>query len=1061
MKKFVALMVSVAMLMSLLIIPSYADSAVTPQKSEDFSGTAINGAAFEGTNGLGTSGLTATRTTASIASNGLGGKTEDDKYLLVNRQEEDDTAATPSYYFSLNFGKTDANNYSAPMTISFSAYAPEDLGTDSFFVQLGLSENASPTNQVYFVTDERAVVNDPEQALGTQRFLVNVGEWNRISITMTPNTRNTKVTVNGKSYNFTKASKDYGTYMRSIRIQLPARAGKKDDFSAYDDFAIYNGDITETYTAPADGLTVTDNAALNGDTVTVTGEYSAENITAKAGHKLGVINGENNKPARLAVWEDGNPVPKYYSVSYEAANPSASPTAEPSASPSASPTTEPSASPSASPTAEPSASPSASPSTESLKENFTDAVIDNDAKTLKGTNGLKAEKVNPIRALGSIANAGLGGKKADDKYLVVTRNSQENDENGYYFDIVRKGDDTTKCTGAVTVSFSIYAPEGLEQKAFGVQMGLCAADATSPIGGGVYFVTSENAVVNNAIKALGDQRFLVNAGEWNRVSITMTPNTSNTKVTVNGESFESTILAKSAQYGEYMKILRFQIPRTDNTAEFTAIDDIEIYDGAVTEAYTAPEGVLSVAEGKTTVVVNDVRNTITIDGDASSSDIVVEEGYSFEIVRKDNKAVKLAVWADNYNPVPKYYTVYYTGDELPLVYEKSEDFTGTVINDKEISGTNGLGALSINPQRAKSEVKGEGLGGKNADDKYFLITRNQEVNDNNGYFAGIILPPDGNNHKVPITVAFSVYVPEITGDSTFFVQMGPQDDKDKAPSPVGQVHFVTNSEKANIDKTKALRDQRFLVNAGEWNRIAISMYPGATRTEVVVNGVRTEIRKISGDTKYGEYLRVLLFQLPRTDNAAEFAAIDDIVIYKGTDNEEYTAPMGALNVTGNAELSGDTITVKGDYTSENISVSEGHKLGVINGESNKPERFAVWADGNPVPKYYDVTYKSEGNIDPPTPPEDYTRTLTYDSEAHSFTAKNNAIGSDGVVIVVTYNMDSNIMENITVNEIKDVNGNYEKTYEIENYDGEKLYKAFWWSSLEEMKPYLQSNSLGV
>ncbi|MGN0149531.1 MAG: hypothetical protein ACI4C7_04690 [Clostridia bacterium] len=851
MKKIVALMVSAAMLLSLLILPSYADSAVTPQKSEDFSGTAINGAAFEGTNGLGTSGLTAMRTTASIASNGLGGKTEDDKYLLVNRQEEDDTAATPSYYFSLNFGKTDANNYSAPMTISFSAYAPEDLGTDSFFVQLGLSEKSSPTNQVYFVTDERAVVNDPEQALGTQRFLVNAGEWNRISITMTPSTRNTKVTVNGKSYNFTKASKDYGTYMRSIRIQLPARAGKKDDFSAYDDFAIYNGDITETYTAPADALTVSGNASLSGGTVTVTGDYSAENISVKTGHKLGVINGENNKPARLAVWEDGNPVPKYYSVSYEAANPSASPTAEPSASPSASPTTEPSASPSASPTAEPSASPSASPttepsaspsasptaepsaspsasptaepsaspsaspSTESLKENFTDAVIDNDAKTLKGTNGLKAEKVNPIRALGSIANAGLGGKKAADKYLVVTRNSQENDENGYYFGIVRKGDDTTKCTGAVTVSFSIYAPEGLGQNAFGVQMGLCAADATSPIGGGVYFVTSENAVVNDSNQALGSQRFLVNAGEWNRVSITMTPNTSNTTVTVNGESFESTILARSAQYGEYMKILRFQIPRTDNTAEFTAIDDIEIYDGAVTEAYTAPEGVLSVAEGKTTVVVNDVRNTITIDGDASSSDIVVEEGYSFEIIRKDNKAVKLAVWADNYNPVPKYYSVSY----------------------------------------------------------------------------------EATNPTVEPTT-----------------------------KPTTEPTMKPTTEPTTKPTTEP------------------TMKPTTEPT-----------------TK------------PTTEPTAE--------------------------------------------------------------PTEKPDQTA--------------------------PPVTHTRTLTYDPEAHSFTAKNNAIGSDGVIIVVTYNKENNSMESIVVNEIKEVNGNYEKTYEIENYNSEKLYKAFWWSSLEEMKPYLQSNSIGV
>ena len=63
--------------------------------------------------------------------------------------------------------------------------------------------------------------------------------------------------------------------------------------------------------------------------------------------------------------------------------------------------------------------------------------------------------------------------------------------------------------------------------------------------------------------------------------------------------------------------------------------------------------------------------------------------------------------------------------------------------------------------------------------------------------------------------------------------------------------------------------------------------------------------------------------------------------------------------------------------------------------------------------------------------------------------------------MVTYNKENNSMESIVVNEIKEVNGNYEKTYEIENYNSEKLYKAFWWSSLEEMKPYLQSNSIGV
>lgn len=611
-KNFLCLIMAAAVSLTMLAIPAYAEgeTGVTPQKSESFSATTISGTTISGDNGLGISKAAQTRVTAAVKNDGLGGKSESDKYLVVNRQQDD--AAT--YFLGLNFALNNANKYTNAMTISFSVYAPENLDSTPFFVQLGLSDTASPTGGgVYFVTDESAVVMDSARPLGVQRFLVNTGEWNRVSITMIPGTANTKVNINGNAYEYTILANNalYGEYLSSIRLQLPSRNGQTNDFVAYDDFYIYDGDVTETYKAPSNALIIPENAEINEDKklITIDGEFSESDFSISDGYTMKVIKNSESKAVKIAVWETGNPVPSYYKIKRKG---------EPD-----------------------------------KKEDFSAITIT--GTEISANNELGVESITHTRAVPQIENMGLGGKPGTDKYMRLTRYSEADAQYGYYQKLVLNNSESNKYTDSVTLSLSIYVPEDLGiDGSFAIQSGLAAADAEKPTGGGVYFVTDKRAVRFDETKTLLNQKFLVNVGEWNRISITMTPNTANTKITVNGRVYECTKLSNDAVYGNYLRIVNLQLPnRTGKTDEYLAYDDIFIYEGDVTEVYTAPANAL-----QTTSDTNFIdSNSIYTINEFNASNFSVSDGNTMVVMNAENNIpAKLAVWTNN-NPVPKYYAI--------------------------------------------------------------------------------------------------------------------------------------------------------------------------------------------------------------------------------------------------------------------------------------------------------------------------------------------------------------------------------------------------------------------
>ena len=322
MKKIMCFMVAFAMIFALLTNSvQAAETGVLPRVSgEDFTGLVIAEAtgatqslALSGTNGLKARNMRVNNAAVSVLSDGLGGKPKTDKYLRVSRNGGDNL----DYYFFLAL-KKGGYHYTTgnPVTVSFSVYAPEDLGDDSFLCQFGpekASDKNSPIGVVYFVTNEGAVV-DGKGVLWDQRFLVTVGEWNRISVTMYPNTKKTDVVVNGKYYTFDviNQSRTYGEYLNTLKVALPTRAGKNNEFLACDDFVIYNGAGMEKYTAPTNALTA-DKALVGEDSVYISGEFDENDFSVPDG-ELCVMNDTSNKPVKLAVWVNNNPIPKYYDI---------------------------------------------------------------------------------------------------------------------------------------------------------------------------------------------------------------------------------------------------------------------------------------------------------------------------------------------------------------------------------------------------------------------------------------------------------------------------------------------------------------------------------------------------------------------------------------------------------------------------------------------------------------------------------------------------------------------------------------------------------------------------
>ena len=383
-----------------------------------------------------------------------------------------------------------------------------------------------------------------------------------------------------------------------------------------------------------------------------------------------------------------------------------------------------------------------------------------------------------------------------------------------------------------------------------------------------------------------------------------------------------------------------------------------------------------------------------------------------------------------------------------LARVSGEDFTGLVIAEATqpiqslaLSGENGLAARNMRVNNAAVSILDGGLGGKPEKDKYLRVSKN---GGNNNFFF-FALKRGGLHYTTdkPVTVAFSVYVPEDLGNASFFCQFG-LETASNTNSPTNAMYFVTN-ESAVQDGMGVLNSQKFLVNPREWNRIVVTMYPNTSKTAVAVNGNSFNFSKINASKTYGEYLNTLKVALPvREGKDDEFLACDDFVIYSGAGAEAYTAPGNALTA-GNALVGEDSVYISGEFEENDFSVSDG-ELCVMNDESNKPVKLAVWVNNNPIPKYYDIKTVADDEI--------IALSLTADKDAKTFIAKGFANGAAGTVIVAEYDGEGEQLLGVQIYNITGTTGKFEKNYSIKDYDSSKSYKSFWWDSLGNMKPFL-------
>jgi hypothetical protein len=390
-----------------------------------------------------------------------------------------------------------------------------------------------------------------------------------------------------------------------------------------------------------------------------------------------------------------------------------------------------------------------------------------------------------------------------------------------------------------------------------------------------------------------------------------------------------------------------------------------------------------------------------------------------------------------------------------LAPESGEDFTGLLIGETTgeigklqsvaLSGENDLVARKIIVMYAAVSIFDGGLGGKPETDQYLHVSKNGENKDKNFFYFWLDYDKYRYTTDQPVTVAFSVYVPEDLGDDSFFCQFGLAEYK--STSATNTMYFVTN-ESAVQDGKGVLNSQKFLVNPREWNRIVVTMYPKTTNTAVTVNGNSFDFSTINAGktTEYGEYLTILKVALPVGEGKDDaFLACDDYVIYRGAGAEAHTAPENALTATGNALVGEDSVYIAGEFNKTDFKVSDDCELCVVNDESDKPVKLAVWENDNPIPKYYDIKTVADN--------EPIAQSLTADTDTKTVTAKGFGSGAAGTVVVAEY--DGQKLLGVQVDHITDVDGNFEESYPIKDYDSSKSYKSFWWDSLENMKPFLK------
>jgi len=275
----------------LLALCSTVNAQIFSERIENFSDNEIieipaaPGVISESGNDFSTTAFVA-RTTASIASAGIGGKELTDKYLLVSRTA---VSASNDYFAFSNNADLATENSSLPLTVEFSLYLSQTQSTLNFiigFAMYALDNTATgPLAGALLVTDPaRATVGSNT---GSTRYYVAPQVWHRIKITMYPGTSNTKIWINGTLTEMALSS-TWGERFNQMRFALPNSVDLLDYSFAVDDLRTYRG--TEVSTSNFNLMNSSTNNAL-----------TVFPVPFKTGQVNMRLNGEINNDTKIKI----------------------------------------------------------------------------------------------------------------------------------------------------------------------------------------------------------------------------------------------------------------------------------------------------------------------------------------------------------------------------------------------------------------------------------------------------------------------------------------------------------------------------------------------------------------------------------------------------------------------------------------------------------------------------------------------------------------------------------------------------------------------------------------
>jgi|GEM_PF-3395549 len=348
---------------------------------------------------------------------------------------------------------------------------------------------------------------------------------------------------------------------------------------------------------------------------------------------------------------------------------------------------------------------------------------------------------------------------------------------------------------------------------------------------------------------------------------------------------------------------------------------------------------------------------------------------------------------------------------------------------------------SKNVIRVTAEYSNEPLGGKEND--RYIIVRDNRGNEGAGYLGY----SSSKNYLVatePIWISFSYYATDLGTDSQR-ISFAMRDDD--VATPMASLLVTTNKDKVKED-TGYLSSDMHLINANEWNRIAVKIYPESTKTDLIINGREYYYENISSTgARWETNFRNIRFNMPNDMTDFVFA-VDDVAIYAGKPKISFALPdVTLLSDSDFIDVDNQKCVL---YINKNITETDMYNhlrasegiYRIVKDSHGFITKIAI-PNGNLVFKYYNViTLGAVPDV------------ISFHADRERVYAKLAGYTDDVVMILAEYK-DATLVNVKVIDDIS-LRGEQVITAERVNTDGDTECRAYLLESLENIKPLTNS-----